>query len=218
MKMKNLVALAGAVVFFAALNVQAYFDPTIGRWASRDPINEIGFQTLNHSRRSFDRNQEKDLYAFSANNPINNIDLYGLACGSFVVSPRQVPIYGSDADKRGVSPGTLVDGFSVRFVPDNKCCSCSKNNINLVQTISFKQNYVPGWSNPAFDEQTGNGQLEIIDAPWSGWLFGTAFRLKDCAHCSDGKVLGCVSFTWAYDSFNSNPTLSSSGPSQAQDP
>jgi RHS repeat-associated protein len=55
-----------------------YYDPTIGRWPNHDPINEIGFQTLNRSRRSFDRNQEKNLYDFIANNPINNVDLYGL--------------------------------------------------------------------------------------------------------------------------------------------
>jgi hypothetical protein len=187
-------------------------------WPNHDPINEIGFQTLNRSRRSFDRNQEKNLYDFVANDPIKNVDLYGLACGFFVVSPKQVPIYGSDADKRGVSPGTPVDGFSVRFVPDKNCCTCAKNDIHLMQTISFKPNYIPGWSDPTFDEQTGSGNLGITDAPWSGWLFGTAFKLKDCAYCSDGKALGCVSFTWAYDSFNSNPTLSSSGPSQAQDP
>jgi RHS repeat-associated protein len=194
------------------------YTPSTGTWSNHDPINEIGFQTLNRSRRSFDRNQEKNLYCFIANDPIKNIDLYALACGFFVVSPKQVPIYGSDADKRGVTPGTPVDGFSVRFVPDKNCCTCAKNNIHLVQTISFKHNYVPWWSDPTFDEQTGSGNLEITDAPWSGWLFGTAFKLKDCAYCSDGKALGCVSFTWAYDSFNSNPTLNPSGPSQAQDP
>ena len=28
---------------FSALNVQAYFDPTIGRWANRDPVGDLGF-------------------------------------------------------------------------------------------------------------------------------------------------------------------------------
>jgi hypothetical protein len=40
--MKNVIPLAVAVGFFAALNVQAYFDPSVGRWASRDPMGEDG--------------------------------------------------------------------------------------------------------------------------------------------------------------------------------
>jgi hypothetical protein len=31
MKIKNVIPLAVAVAFFAALNVQAYFDPSVGR-------------------------------------------------------------------------------------------------------------------------------------------------------------------------------------------
>jgi len=52
-----------AVAFFAALKVQAYFDPSIGRWASRDPAQETGGQNL---------------YAFAKNDGINWIDALGL--------------------------------------------------------------------------------------------------------------------------------------------
>lgn len=60
---KNVIPPAIAVAFFAALNVQAYFDPSIGRFASRDPIEEQG--GLN-------------LYGFVKNEPINHIDDLGL--------------------------------------------------------------------------------------------------------------------------------------------
>jgi hypothetical protein len=70
MKTKNVVALTGTVVFLAALNVQAYFDPSIGRWASRDPIGEQGGQNV---------------YAFVGNNGVSRIDPFGLATLRFEV-------------------------------------------------------------------------------------------------------------------------------------
>jgi RHS repeat-associated protein len=55
-----------------------YYDPNLQRWPNRDPKNEIGFQTLNHIRRSSDVNQEKNLYDFVKNSPIQIYDLNGL--------------------------------------------------------------------------------------------------------------------------------------------
>ena len=81
---KNVIPLAVAVAFFAALNVQAYFDPSVGRWASRDPLGDASFFNS--------YSQDKDLgtvyqlsstalapaYDFNANNPISETDLLGL--------------------------------------------------------------------------------------------------------------------------------------------
>src|ERR1017187_1814220 len=63
MKTLKFLILLGGVAFSAALNVQAYFDPTTGRWASRDPIQEDG--GLN-------------LYGFVGNDGINYNDAFGL--------------------------------------------------------------------------------------------------------------------------------------------
>jgi hypothetical protein len=60
---KSKILLVSAVAFFAALNVQAYFDPSVGRWASRDPMGEDG--GLN-------------LYAAVDNNFVNCVDGLGL--------------------------------------------------------------------------------------------------------------------------------------------
>ena len=72
MKIKNVVALAAAVASFAALNLQAFFDPSVGRFASRDPIEEQG---------------GKNLYGIAANNPISLAD--GLGLDTIVASPDQ---------------------------------------------------------------------------------------------------------------------------------
>ena len=63
--MKNKSLLMAAVAFFTALNVQAYFDPSIGRWASRDPAGED--------------TGELNLYGFVSNDPIGNLDEFGLS-------------------------------------------------------------------------------------------------------------------------------------------
>jgi hypothetical protein len=62
-KMENGIALAVAVVFTTALNVQAWFDPSTERWASRDPLEEDGGDNL---------------YGFVANDGINCDDAFGL--------------------------------------------------------------------------------------------------------------------------------------------
>lgn len=61
--MRRLTTLVVAGVLFAALEVHAYFDPTIGRWASRDPIGEVGGENL---------------YGFVQNDPVNFADFGGL--------------------------------------------------------------------------------------------------------------------------------------------
>jgi RHS repeat-associated protein len=76
--MKNKILLVGAVAFFAALNIQASYDPTTGRWFSRDPIQEGGGFVQRDPMPSQDLIQdEPNLYAFVKNNPVGAIDLLG---------------------------------------------------------------------------------------------------------------------------------------------
>jgi hypothetical protein len=55
--------LAASLWLLAAASAPAFFDPTIGRWASRDPVGEKG---------------GSNLYGFTENSPISSIDLFGL--------------------------------------------------------------------------------------------------------------------------------------------
>jgi hypothetical protein len=99
---KNVIPLAVAAAFFAALNVQAYFDPSVGRFASRDPIEEQG--GLN-------------LYDFVGNNPVSYVDPFGqerieLWVAAFI-SPSEIrfPYYLNPnafwhGDDRGFNSGT----------------------------------------------------------------------------------------------------------------
>lgn len=54
-----------------------YYNPSAGRWASGDPINELGFNLLIGSQARFNSDEEKNLYAFVHNDPMNLIDADG---------------------------------------------------------------------------------------------------------------------------------------------
>ena len=58
-----------------------FYCPSIGRWLSRDPASEPGFSLLANGGpdERFDADGDGNLYAFVADNPINQIDTFGLA-------------------------------------------------------------------------------------------------------------------------------------------
>ncbi|MFA7172230.1 MAG: RHS repeat-associated core domain-containing protein [Kiritimatiellia bacterium] len=81
-----------------------FYDPWLGRWISRDPIEERGGDNL---------------YGFLNNDAMNKIDPYGFMEGSVhVVGPREVGYHESSTLYGGVFPSFL----------ENSCgCSCNKN-------------------------------------------------------------------------------------------
>jgi RHS repeat-associated protein len=64
-----------------------FYDPNLQRWLNRDPIGEIGFNVLTSESSPFDRDYERNLYAFVGNSPLNYIDELGLAYGNPVSGP-----------------------------------------------------------------------------------------------------------------------------------
>lgn len=86
--MNRLTALVVAVVLFPALKVHAYFDPSIGRWASRDPLGDSRVDQLTRPGKSSmasaikpvaQRSQTTlNLYAFVGNTPTTKTDYLGL--------------------------------------------------------------------------------------------------------------------------------------------
>ena len=61
---KSQMALMAALLVLATSPLYAFYNPKMGRWTTRDPIEEEG---------------GKNLYAFCANNPISLYDMLGLA-------------------------------------------------------------------------------------------------------------------------------------------
>jgi RHS repeat-associated protein len=80
MKMKRHTIAALAIGFLLALanDTLAFYNPSIGHWLSRDPIEEFGFRTAVSTSRKTNR-RELPLYAFVANNPLNRVDFLGLS-------------------------------------------------------------------------------------------------------------------------------------------
>lgn len=101
MKIKILPALFGLAVTLIANQASAYYSPSTGRWLSRDPNGEPGFETLRvasavpkvgqvtgsaslapsrlFSRDSIEAAKSPNAYVFVHNNPQNRIDVLGLS-------------------------------------------------------------------------------------------------------------------------------------------
>jgi RHS repeat-associated protein len=70
-----------------------YYKPSTGTWPNHDPINELGFRLVTgHRRLPFAHEEEKNLYGFVANNPMNGVDIQGLGTWSFVVNNNGTPL------------------------------------------------------------------------------------------------------------------------------
>ncbi len=99
MKLKRFatVILISCVMWFTAHKAQAFYNPSTGRWLSRDPIGEEVFKRkvsdgelriaarLQAKRQNVFENQDHLAYVFVGNAPLNRIDLLGLepcnSCG-----------------------------------------------------------------------------------------------------------------------------------------
>ncbi len=63
--------------------VYRFYDPNLQRWINRDPLGEQGFELVRRSKKG--RSSDgPNLYTFLRNNPVSNLDPYGL----FVVSEK----------------------------------------------------------------------------------------------------------------------------------
>jgi len=75
-----------AVALLTAASAQAFFDPHIGRWASRDPVGEPGFQLLPADQNAAE-SPSRNPFAFVSNDPVDNMDPFGLAAPGAAVPP-----------------------------------------------------------------------------------------------------------------------------------
>lgn len=119
--------IAVAVILFAAVQAQAYFDPHIGRWASRDPIEERG---------------GPNLYAPVGNNPVNWIDPLGLAAGNPVSG------LGGAWPSDPYSPGGAYYATTPSGPTVGQQLFGGPDSLEVDQTAWFNQHY-PGWSSYA---------------------------------------------------------------------
>lgn len=82
--------IAIAILFTSIHSALAFYDPTVGRWASRDPIgDEVFFKQVvspmePSARKHYRKEALKPVYLFVNSDPINSYDALGLAnaCGN----------------------------------------------------------------------------------------------------------------------------------------
>jgi hypothetical protein len=159
------VTLLLMVGLFTGLDALAFYNPSTGRWLSRDPIAEHG---------------GVNLYALVANNPINGFDRFGLigdpgpdpflanfkrSCKACRCRRVTVPI---DPNQRpqafpGSTPGTVLAGYpvpvSVEVDGDISKCKCKHQDIGTVTV---------GWPTPVTLNMTSEREIPCsysMDAP-----------------------------------------------------
>ena len=209
---KAALIVALALILSAPL-VQAFYNPSTGRWLSRDPAGERGGENL---------------FGFVSNQPQNWCDNLGLAAwdyselppgGNWLVTLVEIdhPRYGG------------LHGFRSRYLPSvNPPCPCKKENIIMVQAVDSiadskrmdnveavyqKYHHVKGTpfrdyyeSVPDWVLRLRKYPLDIFDAPLRAQSEKDRYtwEFEDCAVCrttsKDGtvvdQVLGCVRFNF----------------------
>jgi RHS repeat-associated protein len=112
-----LAVLLGALF---AREVQAFYNPSSGRWLSRDPIGEEGFEALGFESSSLVEKLFKhpNPYLFCANNPITAIDILGLRLGD-MPGEHAIPGYNppSVGQKCCCSPPSRITGRRTDWRP-----------------------------------------------------------------------------------------------------
>jgi len=145
---------------FLGQQAKAFYDPSVGRWLSRDSIGERG---------------GKNLYDFVQNCPIGAIDGLGLVTGSFNVQ-FSTPQFGEG----------LV-GWSVRFdwrPPSSwplKCAPCEK--AVWVQDYRFHSDFywTFNWVNDWHIANYGGNSTPWVNGAWGEW--GLESTVTACQRC-----------------------------------
>jgi len=108
-------------------NAQAFYNPSTGRWLSRDPIGEDSFELV-QSNAQRPHNAESSLYRFGDNNLLSAFDYLGLTVGFPYPPPSEPPRPPSGSEncqnanpELSSSPGCARYGDRVYLAASLKC-------------------------------------------------------------------------------------------------
>jgi len=206
MKAKNrLATLAIAAIFSTAPNVHAFYDPTIGRWANRDPVEERG---------------GADLYEFVGNDAVNHVDPFGMVIGNFSV------LISKPARRFQVAGWSTRFRWSPRSSWSTKCAPCDEGV--WIQNYSIEAQTWLGttkvgpkkdwdetsyqgnsdlWVNGAYPRGSRSDSADMWDDPQIAPLYNLylyRFRATSCFKCTKGsdagRIYGCYDWGFTYNS------------------
>jgi hypothetical protein len=132
--------VAAICLLFVTLQANAFYNPSAGRWLSRDPSGESG---------------GINLHSFTDNSPINNVDRNGL---DTYICNRKIGAKGGDTSRSINNPAT----HTFIFITDE--------NGNVTGTFSWGNSADPhGWNfNQIEDIEAAEGALRRGRARWTG--------------------------------------------------
>ena len=119
-----------------------FYDPLVGRWLNRDPIEEDGGENL---------------YAFCGNDPIGNMDFYGLLTKSF-----EIKKYNYTTSPHNF--GEVMGGFSVTVD-----CVCKKAHADIWTHLSY---YIADKNAPVWKGIPSDYPNEKVPPDWNSLSYG----------------------------------------------
>ena len=173
-----------------------YYNPSTGRWISRDPVDEGGGM---------------DLYSFVANDSVSGVDIAGMLSAT------------RDVFNVSFEPYHMYTKVSINFHSGHdKCGKLNCQGPKLAQIVMDIGGSLGHWLNPfgasgqwfldtdnnskpwyPYQDPVGNGVVNMVDAPGSRWWhpqdwFYSFWQLfETCAVCTDNgpdnyNIIGCV--------------------------
>jgi hypothetical protein len=131
----------------------AFYEPNLGRWINRDPISDVGFQSLRagHARAAKPAKRDiSELYQFVGNSPVSEWDYLGLdnpGC-DFPLAPagdiqrlcqlRCCSVHDQCfANRPGGKPCKALTSWPVVWCPWSYCGRCNRDAANCLAKCSL---------------------------------------------------------------------------------
>lgn len=176
-------SIALGIACFVSINAHAYFNPHIGRWANRDPIDENGGYNL---------------YGFVGNRPVSRVDLLGLADTSIRGPSAAISAWIAFFDIAAVNYADFIQPY-IDLTGDN---SVYLNLSDFYNDVGLVTSQLAGTSNP-----TPGSTFDPSSMQTRGWLNFLASIKCGC----DGRVKSFSPFMNSSAGFTPLPFVAGGG-------
>jgi hypothetical protein len=175
MKTKLMMLALVLIGVMASHKAEAFYNPNTGRWLSRDPVREVGFEMARPNFRKRIRNEHEGLYTFVKNNTPNNHDAYGLITFEGCDAGQRASITAAFKDFCSKAQGDLwgccMDHGDIRHHVRQRCKSddlhvvCEQKETYFNQCAKRCAYTFAGFGSstvhlcPGFDDESGCGPI-----------------------------------------------------------
>ena len=162
-----MLALLGVIL---VQNAQAFYNPSTGRWLSRDPIAEKGTLLTESNRKSHSsRQNETSLYHYVFNDSLGKVDGFGL-------NPNIAPGTVISVDLQGGGSSTItVEGH----MSQDEIITARKA-LCMARKLLGSPTYLPPFTDVYWAEIRSAGQTSVDGLTYDGSIFLDKYQKPSC--------------------------------------